>query len=74
VGGGLRRATIALALLAALAWSCLLFGIGLDDLTDGDTKPGVVFSIAVLVLLIGWLLYVLWRLVGFYLLKRAARR
>ena len=70
----MRRATIALALVAALAWCCLLFGIGLDDLTNGDTKPGVVFSIAVLTVLIGGLLYVVWRLVRVYLLKRLARR
>lgn len=70
----IRRATIAVALIAALAWCCLLFGIGLDDLTDGDSKPGVVFSIVVLTVLIGGLVYGVWRLVRVYLLKRVARR
>jgi hypothetical protein len=69
-----RRATIALALVAALAWCCLLFGIGLDDLTDGDSKPGVIFSIVVLTALIAALLYAVWRVVRVYLPKRLARR
>jgi hypothetical protein len=58
----LRRATIGLALIAALAWCGLLFGIGLDDLTNGDTKPGVVFAIVTLCILIVALLYAIWRL------------
>lgn len=69
-----RRATIALALVAGLAWCGLLFGIGLDDLTDGDSKPGVIFSIVVLSLLIGALAYAVWRFVRVYLPKRLARR
>ena len=70
----LRRATFALALVAALAWCCLLFGIGLDDLTNGDTKPGVIFSIVALTLLIGGFVYGVWRLFRVYLTKRLARR
>lgn len=54
---------LVLALMAALAWCCLLFGIGLNDLTNRDTKPGVIFAIVVLVLLIGSLLYAIWRIV-----------
>ena len=69
-----RRATIALALLAALAWCCLLFGIGLDDLTDGRTKPGVIFSIVVLSAVIAGLLYAICRAVRPHLAKRLARR
>jgi len=69
-----RRATIALALLAGLAWSCLLFGIGLDDLTNGNTKPGVIFSIVALLLSIAGLVYAIWRLVGSYLLRRIVNR
>lgn len=70
----LRRLTIALAVVAALAWCCLLFGIGLDDLTDGDTKPGVVFSIVVVTLGIVGLLYLGWRLLGPARTRRASRR
>ncbi|HZT53040.1 MAG TPA: hypothetical protein VE995_01515 [Gaiellaceae bacterium] len=66
------RLTIALGLLAALAWSCLLFGIGLDDLTDGDTKPGVIFSVTVLSLLVVSAASALWSLVGPYA-KRLVR-
>jgi hypothetical protein len=70
----LRRATIGLVLLVALAWCLLLFGIGLDDLTNGRTKSGVVFSIVVLTVLIGGLIYAIWRLarphVARLLLKR----
>lgn len=69
-----RRATIALALVAALAWSCLLFGIGLDDLTNDRTKPGVIFSIVTLSVLIVVLLYALWRVLRPQLAKRFARR
>jgi membrane protein DedA with SNARE-associated domain len=57
-----RRLTALLALVAALAWSCLLFGIGLSDLTNDDTKPGVIFSIVTLAILIAALLYSIWRL------------
>jgi hypothetical protein len=70
----LRRATIALALLAALAWSCLLFGIGLDDLTNGHTRPGVISAIVLLCLVIAGLLYAIWRVVRPHLAKRLARR
>jgi hypothetical protein len=58
-----RRAAITLALLTALAWCLLLFGIGLDDLTNGDTKTGVIFSIVVLVVMIAGLCYGIWRIV-----------
>ena len=47
------RLTAALALLAALGWSSLLFGIGLDDLTNDRTTPGVVFSLVLLPIVIG---------------------
>jgi hypothetical protein len=70
----LRRLTMALAAVAALAWCCLLFGIGLDDLADGDTKPGVVFSIVVVSLGIGGLLYLGWRMFGPARDRRASRR
>ena len=69
-----RRLTIALALVAALVWCCLLFGIGLDDLTNGDTKPGVIFAIVVLSLLIGGLVYAVWQALRVYLTKRLAKR
>ena len=55
------RLTAALALVAALAWSCLLFGIGLDDLTNDHTTPGVIFSLVVLPIVIGGVLYGLGR-------------
>jgi hypothetical protein len=58
------RITVAVGLLAALAWSCLLFGIGLDDLTDGNTKPGVIFSLVLLAFLVAVAAYVLWRLLA----------
>jgi hypothetical protein len=57
-----RRLTGVLALLAVLAWTCLLFGIGLDDLTNDHTRPGVIFSVVVLPLLIGLALYAIVRL------------
>jgi hypothetical protein len=73
MGSGVpRRATIVLALVTWLAWSCLLFGIGLDDLADGRTKPGVIFSLAILPLFIGGLLYAIWRLLRARLAKRIA--
>lgn len=68
-----RRATIAAALLAALVWCLLLFGIGLDDLTNGNTKPGVIFSIATLVVLIAGLAYALWLVVRPYVANGVAR-
>jgi hypothetical protein len=68
-----RQAMIAVVLVCVLAWCCLLFGIGLDDLTNDHTKPGVIFSIAVLVLLIGGILYALYRLVAPTIRKRFAR-
>ena len=58
----MRRLTGVLALLAVLAWTCLLFGIGLDDLTNDHTRPGVIFSVVVLPLLIGLALYAIVRL------------
>jgi len=60
------RITVAVGLLAALAWSCLLFGIGLDDLMDGNSKPGVIFSLVLLAMLLAVAAYVLWRLVAPY--------
>jgi len=57
-----RRLTGVLALLAVLAWTCLLFGIGLDDLTNDHTRPGVIFSVVLLPILIVSALYVLIRL------------
>ena len=68
-----RRGTIALALVAGLAWSCLLFGIGLDDLTNGHTKTGVIFSVVLLVIFITALLYIIWRLLRPHLAKRFAK-
>ena len=58
------RLTVVLGLLATLVWSCLLFGIGLDDLTNGDTRPGVIFSVVVLSLLVVAATWVVWRLVA----------
>ena len=69
-----RQAMIAVVLVCVLAWCCLLFGIGLDDLTNGDTKPGVIFAIVVLSVLIGCLVYAVWRALRVYLPKRLARR
>jgi hypothetical protein len=57
-----RRLTGVLALLAVLAWTCLLFGIGLDDLTNDHTRPGVIFSVVVLPVLIGLAVYAIVRL------------
>ena len=56
-----RRLAAALALIAAIAWCCLLFGVGLDDLTDQHTQPGVIFSIVILPLCIIAATYGLWR-------------
>jgi len=70
----LRRATIALALLAAFAWSCLLFGIGLDDLSNGETRPGLIVAIVLICLVIAGLIYVMWRVVGAHRAKRLAGR
>jgi hypothetical protein len=58
-----RQAMIAVVLVCVLAWCCLLFGIGLDDLTNDHTKPGV----------IGGILYALYRLVTPTVRKRFAR-
>jgi hypothetical protein len=69
----MRKATLGLVLVAALAWSCLLFGIGLDDLTDGHTKPGVIFSVVTLTVLIAALIYVGWRLLRPRLAKHFAK-
>jgi hypothetical protein len=57
-----RRLTGVLALLAVLAWTCLLFGIGLDDLTNDHTRPGVIFGVVVLPVLIGLAVYAIVRL------------
>ncbi len=69
-----RRTAVALGLLAVLAWCLLLFGIGLDDLTNKHTKPGVIFSVVLLVVLIPVLLYAIWRAVRPVVLRRSARR
>jgi hypothetical protein len=66
-------ATVTLVLLAALAWSCLLFGVGLDDLTDGHTRPGVIASIVLLCLVIAGLLFAIWRVTRPHLARRPAR-
>jgi hypothetical protein len=58
------KETVAVVLICALAWCCLLFGIGLDDLTDSRTNPGAIFSVIVLLLLIAGLLYGLYKLVN----------
>jgi hypothetical protein len=52
---------VGIALFAGLVWCLLLFGIGLDDLTDSHTKPGVIFSIVLLVILIPAFFYGIWR-------------
>jgi hypothetical protein len=57
------RLTAVLALVAAIVWSCLLFGIGLDDITSNHTRPGVIFSVVVLPLVIVGALYAVARLV-----------
>jgi hypothetical protein len=57
------RLTAVLALVAAIVWSCLLFGIGLDDLTNNNTRPGVIFSLVVLPVVIAGALYAVARLV-----------
>jgi hypothetical protein len=67
------RAVVALGLLTALAWCLLLFGIGLDDLTDNNTKPGAILSIALLVILIPAFLYGIWRALRPIALRRFAR-
>ena len=59
----MKRIAAGLALLAALAWCCLLFGIGLDDLTNRQTRPGVIFSVTILVALIAATGYALWRVI-----------
>ncbi len=55
---------MALALAGLLAWCCLLFGIGLNDLANSHTAPGVIASVVALPLLIGGLLYGIWRTLG----------
>ncbi len=49
----MRRLTIFLGLVGLAAWCCLLFGIGLDDLANRRTGPGIIFSVVVLPLCIG---------------------
>jgi hypothetical protein len=70
---GLRSLTLALGLLAGIAWCLLLFGIGLDDLTNGRTKPGVIFSTVVLTLLLIVLGALLWQFVARPLRRRLSR-
>jgi hypothetical protein len=48
----LRRALLALAPVATILWCLLLFGIGLDDLMNRHTRPGVILSVVVLPFLI----------------------
>jgi hypothetical protein len=59
--------------VALLAWCLLLFGIGLDDLTNSYTKPGVIFSIVFLALLIAVLSVLAWRTIGRPLRRRLTR-
>lgn len=66
------RLTVVAGLLTALVWSCLLFGIGLDDLTDGDTRPGVIFSVVVLSLLVVVAAGIVWRLAAPYAKRSSA--
>ena len=56
-----RRIAISGALVATLGWCLLLFGVGLDDLLNGRTKPGIVFAVVMLILLIAGLGYAVWR-------------
>lgn len=67
------RLALALTLVAVLAWSCLLFGIGLDDLGNSRTEPGVIFSVVVLPVLIAGIGYGLWQVIGPSVRKRFAR-
>ncbi len=67
------RLTAVLALVAAIVWSCLLFGIGLDDLTNDHTRPGVIFSVVALPLVIVAAAYAVARLVRDRRSKAAAR-
>ena len=64
------KLTAVLALVAAIVWSCLLFGIGLDDLLNDHTQPGVIVSMIVLPLVIVGALYAVGRVVR----GRVARR
>jgi hypothetical protein len=57
------RLAAAHGLVAVLAWCCLLFGIGLDDLTNDHSEPGVIFSVVVLPIFIAGALYGIARLV-----------
>jgi len=57
----MRNLTIALALVAVFVWCSLLFGIGLDDLANGRTEPGVIFSVSTLALLIVALVAMIWK-------------
>lgn len=56
------RVAAVLGLVALLVWCCLLFGIGLDDLTNNRSEPGVIFSVVVLPIFIAGTLYGLARL------------
>jgi hypothetical protein len=68
------RAALVLGLLAVLGWCLLLFGIGLNDLTNNHTKPGVIFSVVMLVILIPAVLYAIWKVARPVVLQRLARR
>jgi hypothetical protein len=67
------RTTVGLGLLGIAAWCGLLFGIGLDDLTNHRTTPGVVFSLVVLPIIILALLYGVLRVVRPRLTQRSNR-
>jgi hypothetical protein len=67
------RLALALTLVAVLAWSCLLFGIGLDDLGNSRTEPGVIFSIVARPVVIVGIGYGLWRVIGPNVRKHFAR-
>lgn len=69
-----RRTALALGLVAILAWCLLLFGIGLDDLTNDHTEPGVIFSTVVLAILIAAVAYGLTRTVRSRPTKTEQRR
>jgi hypothetical protein len=68
------RITAAVALLALAAWCCLLFGIGLDDLFNRRTEPGVIFSVVVIPLMVGGLLFGARRVVRSRSVRRSTER
>ena len=69
----MQRLFLALGLLVVLAWVCLLFGVGLDDLADGRTAPGVIFSMVMIPVILLALLYAIWRALRPTIQKRPAK-